>query len=311
MLGALVGSAGAARGAELVDRVAAVVNGQIVLWSEVEARVAPMAARATGDREREQMRNAALDGLIAEKLLDGQIKEMQIDVSGAELEQSIAEVKRQNGIGDDELAAALAQQGLTEKSYREQLRSMLAKRKLIEFVVRPRVRINDDDVKNEYAQMVRALGAEPEVHARHILAAVKEGAPAGGPEEAAAKARAEELLKRARAGEDFAALARASSDAPNKDDGGDLGWFKKGTMLAPLEEAAFAAKKGDVVGPLRSPFGWHLVWIEDTRSSRARPFEQAAPELKERLYREALEKATEQYLAELRRDASVEVKLAK
>jgi peptidyl-prolyl cis-trans isomerase SurA len=305
----LVGAVGTARGAEVVDRVAAVVNGQIVLLSEVEQRAAPLQAHVFSDRDRERARDAALDQLIAEKLMDAQIKELQIEVSSAEMDQSITEVKKQNAIDDEQFAAALLQQGMTERQYRDQLKSMLAKRKLVEFVVRPRVRVSDEDVKGEYDRMVQALGSEPEVRARHILVSAKEGAPEA--EVAAARARAEELLKRAQGGEDFVALAKASSEAPNREDGGDLGWFKKGAMLADIEAAAFGAKKGDVVGPVRSPFGWHVLKVEDTRSTRARPFDQAAPELRERLYREALEKATEQYLVELRRSAAVEVKLTK
>ena len=72
---------------------------------------------------------------------------------------------------------------------------------------------------------------------------------------------AEELKKRIDAGEDFSALAEEYSECPSKKRGGDLGWFGKGAMVRPFEVAAFSAEEGAVVGPVKTEFGWHLIYV--------------------------------------------------
>ena len=85
------------------------------------------------------------------------------------------------------------------------------------------------------------------VQARHILIGKQE--------------LAEELKKRIDAGEDFSALAEEYSECPSKKRGGDLGWFGKGAMVRPFEVAAFSAEEGAVVGPVKTEFGWHLIYV--------------------------------------------------
>ncbi len=85
------------------------------------------------------------------------------------------------------------------------------------------------------------------VQARHILVGKQE--------------LAEELKKRIDAGEDFSALAEEYSECPSKKRGGDLGWFGKGAMVRPFEVAAFSAEEGAVVGPVKTEFGWHLIYV--------------------------------------------------
>ncbi len=90
------------------------------------------------------------------------------------------------------------------------------------------------------------------VQARHILVNSKE--------------KAEELKKRIDEGEDFSSLAEEHSECPSKKRGGDLGWFGKGAMVRPFEVAAFTAEEGDVVGPVKTEFGWHLIYVYEIQT---------------------------------------------
>ncbi|TAJ45765.1 peptidylprolyl isomerase [Methanofollis fontis] len=72
---------------------------------------------------------------------------------------------------------------------------------------------------------------------------------------------AQEIIERVRSGENFEALARKHSKCPSGKDGGSLGWFGRGQMVAPFEKACFAGKEGDVVGPVKTQFGWHVIRI--------------------------------------------------
>jgi len=116
------------------------------------------------------------------------------------------------------------------------------------------------------------------VRARHILVRVSEKAAAA--EDAAARGRIEALAERARKGEDFAKLAaEASEDPGSKDRGGELGFFGEGTMAKPFEDAAFALQPGQISGPVRTRFGWHLVQVEEVQPPQSTPLEAARPEI--------------------------------
>jgi peptidyl-prolyl cis-trans isomerase D len=121
------------------------------------------------------------------------------------------------------------------------------------------------------------------VRARHILFTLSSGAPEE--DETAAQAKARAVLDRLKAGEDFAALAsELSEDQGSKQAGGDLGFFERGQMVPPFEEAAFALEPGNVSEPVRSPFGIHLIKVEEHRTALHRPFE----EVREQLARDLL-----------------------
>jgi peptidyl-prolyl cis-trans isomerase D len=137
----------------------------------------------------------------------------------------------------------------------------------------------DDVLKQRYEQE-KARFQEPEQRlASHILVKVDKGADATA--QAAAKARADAIAAQARApGADFAALARADSeDTGSKAAGGDLGWITKGMMVKPFEDALFAMQKGDIVGPVKTEFGWHVLQLREVKPGRQTPFEDARAQL--------------------------------
>jgi peptidyl-prolyl cis-trans isomerase D len=138
---------------------------------------------------------------------------------------------------------------------------------------------DDATLQQRYVQE-KARFVEPEQRlASHILVKVDKGATPAAV--AAAKARADQIAAQVRApGADFAALARADSDdTGSKDAGGDLGWVSKDMMAKPFEDALFAMQKGDIVGPVRTDFGWHVIQMRDLKQGRQTPFEQVREQL--------------------------------
>jgi len=123
------------------------------------------------------------------------------------------------------------------------------------------------------------------------------------------KKRAEDLAKRARSGEDFAELAKKYSEGPSRADGGDVGFFKRGEMVAAFDRAVFALKDGEVSDPVRTPFGWHVIKALERRTAKPKPFEQVKDEIRDHLWREQMQRQTEQYVEELRKQAAVDVKM--
>jgi peptidyl-prolyl cis-trans isomerase SurA len=301
--------------AELVDRVAAVVNNDVIALSEVEQRAAPELARISTlpdpkarAEARKQLMKAALDSLIGEKLLESEMQDLNIEVSDQEIDLGIEDVKKQNNIDGDQFEQLLRQEGYTMTSYRDFMRKHLRRLKLINLKVRSKVKVSDDDLKAEYQKYAREEGEDPELHARHILIKLPAHPTPAQIEETHKRALA--IAQEARKpGVDFAALAKAKSEGPSASDGGDLGFFKRGVMVPEFERVAFALKDGEVSDPVRTKFGWHVIKVEERRASAVKPFEEMKDQLRERLLKDQLEKYTEQYVQELRQNAVIDVKI--
>lgn len=311
---ALFGGGTAAR-AELVDRVAAVVNRDIITLSEVQQRMAPELARINhpDPRRRAEQRallmKTALDTLIGEKLLESEIAQLGITATEAEVDELVRDVRERNNITDNaQFEQVLTSEGLTLSGYRDMLRKQILRDRLLRLKVNAKVKITEEDLKAAYAQYARAESEDSEVHARHILVAVDPKATQAQVE--AARKKAEAIAAEARRpGMDFSALARARSEGPSAADGGDLGWFKRGVMVPAFEKVAFTLKEGEVSEPVRTNFGWHVLKVEEKRAVAADSYEEMRPRLEQKLGQEKSEKFLEQYVAELRQKANVEVKM--
>jgi peptidyl-prolyl cis-trans isomerase D len=144
--------------------------------------------------------------------------------------------------------------------------------------VRAAVQVSDADVQNEYNANVDTFRKGEEVKARHIL--YKTDAA----NDAAAKAKAEAAVRKLKAGADFAALAKAESDDPgSKPNGGELPPFGRGQMVKEFEDAAFGASPGSIVGPVKSPFGYHVIKVEEKLPPRVQPLFEVASAIRARL----------------------------
>jgi len=129
-------------------------------------------------------------------------------------------------------------------------------------------------VQAAYEQLY-AEGGGTEMNAAHILVETEEAAAA--------------LAAEARGGADFAVLARENSTGPSGPNGGDLGWFSQGMMVAPFEEALMKMEVGEVSDPVQTEFGWHVILLKDTRMADAPPLEDVRAEIEEAIQREAVE----------------------
>lgn len=303
-----------AQGTTVVDRVAATVNGDVVTLGELversgeeyrRAEVLPPGPDREGARRRALRR--AFDDVVAEKLLASQAAELGLEATAGQVDAAIEDIKKRNGLDEKRLDEALAQQGLDRESFRRQVKANLETYNLLGYKVRNRVKVTDEDLRNFYQRHAAEFAGEEEVHVRHIFLPLAESAAAA--EEAKARALGERVLQRLAAGEDFAAVARDASKGPGAQDGGDLGWLKRGVVQKTLEDAAFALKPGQVSGLVRVGPGLHVLKLEERRQGGAKRFDEVKEELRERLSNEQLDSYKAQYLEELRKDALVDVKL--
>ncbi len=303
-----------ATAAEVVDRVAATVDGEVVTLSDLEERAGSeweRVQRLPSGKERDEARVAALrralDSVVAEKLLARQAKELQLEVTDQQIDAAIQDIKTRNRFDDEKLDQALSEQGLDRKGFREQVRRELETYQVLQNKVRGRVKLSDDEVRNYYQTHPQEFGGEEEVKVRHIFLPLPEDAPKA--EEERARAHGERTLQRLKTGEDFAKVAREVSKGPSAPEGGDLGWLRRGTIQKQLEDVAFALKDGQISGLVRAGPGLHVLKVEERRRGGGKTFEQASEDIRARLYEEQVGSYRQQYLDELRKGAHIEVKL--
>ena len=298
----------------VLDRVAATVEGDVITLGELVERAGEEYRRAEArpsGPEREVARRKALrrafEEILTEKLLAAQAAALGLEATDAQIDAAIEDIKKRNGLDERRLDEALAQQGLDRASFRAQVRANLETYNLLGYKVRNRVKVTDEDLRNYYQRHASEFAGEEEIRVRHIFLPLAEGAAAT--EEAKARAAGEKLLQRLATGEDFAAVAREASKGPGAQEGGDLGWLRRGVVQKALEDAAFALQPGKISGLVRAGPGLHVVKVEERRFGGARSFEEAREELRERLSNEQLDTYRAQYLEELRRDAPLEIRL--
>ena len=141
--------------------------------------------------------------------------------------------------------------------------------------------ISDEEIESYYEENIDLYLEERQVKARHIL--FKLDADSSEEEEEKVKERALSVLEKARAGEDFADLAKKYSEGPNSEEGGDLGYFSRGDMPKPFDDAAFGMGKGEISDLVRTSYGYHIIKIEDIKEARPKSLDEVKDEIRSRL----------------------------
>jgi peptidyl-prolyl cis-trans isomerase SurA len=300
-------------GARVVEKIAAVVGDEVVLSSEVEEQAAPAMAQVaaiTNPAERTaraaSLRREMLDRLIDEVLLQQQAGELKLAVSGEDVDRTIEQIKKDNGLSDAQLADELRKAGRSMTSYRQELKKQILHLRVLNIAVGSKVTVSDNDVQSYYERHMKS-GANMQVRASHIFVAIPENADAGTvmEKEKAAK----KLLVRAQAGEDFATLAKEFSEDPaTRAEGGDLGYFGRDMLPKPIEEMVFSMRIGEVRGPVRADRGFHVIKLVDKRAKDVKPLADVKEELRAQLKQKEMERQTKNYLAELRKRTLVDIR---
>ncbi|WP_242392094.1 peptidylprolyl isomerase [Anaeromyxobacter oryzisoli] len=297
-----------------LDRVAATVNGEVVTYVELVRRAGSSYEQAQqlppGKARDEAVAEAlrkAFDLVVADRLFQAQAKELDIEITDAQVDAQIEDIKKRNNFDDAAFQAALRQEGLDLQAFRAQIRAQLQNYSLLQAKIGNKVKTTDEDLRNYYQSHPQEFEGAEEVHVRHIFLPI----PAGASDAQVAKVQAEaqRVVQRLKAGADFAQIAKAVSKGPAADDGGDLGWIRRGTLDHALEDPAFALKAGQISDPIRFGPGFHVLRVDERRRGGGKTFEEAREEIRARLVEEQGETYRKQYIAELRRDALIDVKL--
>ncbi len=279
--------------------VAATVNSQRIFASEVEDHYdqIPQEARA------EITRDVVLDQIITQEVLVQRAEEIGVEIPDDEMDAEISDAIAETGWDEDQFSDVLEGQGMSVDDFRDLYRVSLVIDRLIEQEVFDTMNISDEEVREFYEDNIdRYTPDGDEIHASHILLSTDEMS------EEDALELAEELVERARDGEDFSELVLEYSQDPTASQNeGDLGWITRGMMVPEFEEFIFSEEtENDVYEPVLTEFGYHVVKVHDTSEEGTTPeFEEIEDRVREDLTVEYQQLEVQEYIRQLREDADI------
>lgn len=298
--------AGAARG-EIIERVVAKVNGQIITLSEFQGRqiAAAQAARvdpSTVGQFLRQNNARILQDAIDEILILQRAEDAGLRAPSQYVDEAIESIKKENNLtSEEQFQDALAREGLTLRELRQNVERSIVRRLIMDRDIRPRVEgaVTEAELKAEYDRRKESDFTKPAtVSLIEILVPDDRG-----------RDLANELVTKARAGEDFSTLARAHSAAASRANGGDLGEIVEGDMNPDLRRVATALPVGGVSDPLPVEGGFRILKVVAKTAGSTTPYEGAKERLRDRLMMQRFEKEYEGFLHDLRQTAQIELRV--
>ncbi|HAO7614746.1 TPA: peptidylprolyl isomerase SurA [Salmonella enterica subsp. enterica serovar Choleraesuis] len=252
---------------QVVDKVAAVVNNGVVLESDVDGLMQSVKLNA-GQAGQQLPDDATLRHQILERLIMDQIilqmgQKMGVKITDEQLDQAIANIAKQNNMTMDQMRSRLAYDGLNYSTYRNQIRKEMIISEVRNNEVRRRITVLPQEVDALAKQIGTQNDASTELNLRHILIALPENPTSEQVNDA--QRQAESIVEEARNGADFGKLAITYSADQQALKGGQMGWGRIQELPGIFAQALSTAKKGDIVGPIRSGVGFHILKVNDLR----------------------------------------------
>ena len=294
------------------DEKVAVVNGVVISRIQFDKelkvhleRVSRQGGQITDDKM-EDLKKDILEGLIEREVLYQESQKAGIKITDQKVDDQVAAIKKRFP-NEEEFNKALATMGLTEEDVREQIQHGLAIRELIDQKVANKIVITDEETKAYYDANLQLFNQPEEVKASHIL--IKVEPTADDATKAAARKKIEDLQQKLKDGGDFAELAKENSEGPSNTRGGDLGYFKRGQMVKPFEDAAYSMKIDEVSDLVETRFGYHLIKVYDKKPEQTLAYADVKDKIAQRLKQEKVEKDATRYVEDLKKGAKIEKSL--
>jgi peptidyl-prolyl cis-trans isomerase C len=250
------------------------------------------------------LRNQILSDLIDKELLYQEAQKQRIVVEEKAVGDRMEALKKSfpsEKVFEDEMAHL----NFSEETLRSQIRKDLVVQQLVEKDILVHIKVSEEDTRSFYDSHPDLFKEPERVRASHIL--IKSEADTDPVSKEERRKKLEAIKKRLDQGEDFAALAKEFSQCPSAEKGGDLGYFERGKMAKPFEDAAFAMKPGEVSDIVVTSFGFHLIKVTEKKPERTVPYEESKDRIKQYLERMKFVNEKNSYVAELKKKGKVEL----
>ena len=291
--------------AELPD-VLARVNGQDVKKADFEMllRNMELSQGPIPAERRDEILRGALDRLITYTVLRQEAKARNITVADNEVDEQLKTMQSRFP-NEADFKKALEARGMSLERLRADARVDMVITKLLESEVATAAPATDDEVRAFYEKNPDKFKQEESMRASHILIMVDQKADEA--ERKKARVEIDAILKRARAGEDFATLAKAHSQDGSAAQGGDLEFFARGRMVPEFDKVAFALEPGEISDVVTTQFGYHIIKATDRRAAETVPLEKVSPQVKQYLTNQKKQERADAFVAGLKQKSRIEV----
>lgn len=302
---------------EIIDRIVAIVNDDIITLSELKddgaayfqaimQKVPTMHLNA----EMQKARQEILDHLIERLLLEQEAGKLDITITETELDQTIDSILQRKNLTVDDFKKEFENSGTTESSYRQKLKGELLRSRLINLKIRSKIVITDDKIQQYFDKYYAETPLSPGYHILQIGMLWGPEHTSKSPEDALIIAK--NVRQKLLGGQNFKDLAKAYSTLPSAEDGGDIGFFEAKELAPFMKGAILNMHPGEISPILETPSGYQILKLLSTKTDEGATsitLDQVKEEITSLLYKQEVEKNYETWLADIRNKAYIKINL--
>ena len=298
-----------AQQSEVIDRIVAVVNSDIITLYDLNRAFKPYEAnikalRYPADKERQtlfQVRSDLLNQLIDGQLADQQTKHAQISVSQKEIDTTIERMKEARSFTDEQLREGLAAQGITMEEYRKEIESQILRTKLVNREVKSKIVVTQEDIKAYYAGHQEKYAGEKKYYLWNLFI---KASGADKNETFKAIKGVEIKLKQ---GISFEVLVNELNESASAVQGTDLGLYRRDELSEELQTVVSKLKTDEFSEILETNFGYQIIYVQKVQDTQAKPIEEVEAEIQQILYDESVDNKYQDWLEELRTRSHIRI----
>jgi peptidyl-prolyl cis-trans isomerase SurA len=299
--------------AEVIDRIIAIVNDDIVTLAELNRAFAPYVDRIKRlgyslERQRKvlfEARDQVIDQLVDQKLTDQEVKRLKLKVGEDAVDNAIERIKERQFVTDEQLRNAIQQQGSTMVAYREGIKEQLLREQLVSIEVRSKLVITESEVLAAYEKKAESFAGEKKYRLRHILKRVSRWANAEDKKRIRDELGA--VVEKIKAGASFAEMAKAHSESPNAQAGGELGVIDFSSLSAVLKKALADIGPGQHSGIIDTDRGLQIFFVEEIIKTPGKSLEDVRGQLQDQIYRKRIEAQFKSWIETLRKRSHIKI----
>lgn len=303
-------------GAEVVDKIIAVVNDEIITLGEFNTAFEPYLKNIEDNykgKDKEalinQSKEAFLKRLVDNLLIEQEAKKAgkSIVIKDEEVMDVIKDMIAKKKSNMEDFKKNLAREGTSLESLKKDIRSQMMRIRLLRREIKSKVMVSDEEIGEYYNKNRQDYEGKEAVRLKQIFLAIP--AKADKKTKAKIKEEAGQLRKRVLAGESFELLAVKYSQGPRAAQGGDIGFIEKGTIIAAVDSVAFNLPMEQVSEVIESSIGFHIIKVVDKKGSGLKPIEAVREEIKTKIEDEKLGKKYEEWITSVRKKSFIEIKM--
>ena len=297
--------------AEICNRIVAIVNDDVITLYELNKKMRellgmdPRVLKEKNNNQYFKVRNQVLDLLINEKIAQKKIEELGIKVSEKEVEDAVEKIKYDNKFTQEDLIATLKAQGMTLESYKEKVKRDLERLRLIQYEVKSKIIIKEEDLKKYYNEHIDQFRTEKKMRLAMIF--LRQKHPGDERELQDLMLKAMEIIGMIKKGEDFGKLAKTFSSGPGASEGGDIGEFNPEDLDPVIRKAIKDVPEGGVTRPIIRPNGIQIIKVISKYKKGVKPFEEVKDAIYAILYRQEVDKRYTEWINDLRAKAYTKI----